>query len=306
MPKYYAVKVGKKPGIYSSWSECKKQVDGFSGATYKSFSSLKEAEDFLAFKLESTKIIENDTNSKQTILRVYVDGSYSKEYQVYSYGCVLLNEKLDKIQYLSGSGNDKNLVDLWNVAGELLGAIKAIEFAYENKYDKVLIYHDYEGIAKWAIGEWKAKKNGTKTYFEFIKEYKDKIKIEFSKVKAHSGVYYNEEADRLAKEAFLTYVNSLQKSSSIEEAAEISVEEKIFHDIMSNDDKGKKAFMVLTGNYVITEAKINKLAKTIWKSKGKKIGDILNISSILDTKNSVLSLEITTKEQEVNYSFKTS
>ena len=30
--KYYAVRKGKTPGIYNSWSECKLQVDGFSGA----------------------------------------------------------------------------------------------------------------------------------------------------------------------------------------------------------------------------------------------------------------------------------
>ena len=35
--KYYAVKVGKTPGIYQTWDECKANVDGFSGALYKSF-----------------------------------------------------------------------------------------------------------------------------------------------------------------------------------------------------------------------------------------------------------------------------
>ena len=31
MAKYYAVKVGRKPGIYLSWDECKMQVDRYSG-----------------------------------------------------------------------------------------------------------------------------------------------------------------------------------------------------------------------------------------------------------------------------------
>ena len=35
MAKYYAVKNGRKPGIYSSWDECKKQVEKFKGAIYK-------------------------------------------------------------------------------------------------------------------------------------------------------------------------------------------------------------------------------------------------------------------------------
>ncbi len=44
--KFYAVKKGKKPGIYKSWDECKAQVDGYSGAVYKSFKILSEAEGF--------------------------------------------------------------------------------------------------------------------------------------------------------------------------------------------------------------------------------------------------------------------
>jgi len=37
--KAYAVYVGRKPGVYLSWDECKAQVDGFSGASYKGFLS---------------------------------------------------------------------------------------------------------------------------------------------------------------------------------------------------------------------------------------------------------------------------
>ena len=47
MAKYYAVKNGRKPGIYSSWDECKKQVEKFKGAIYKSFTSLEDAKVFI-------------------------------------------------------------------------------------------------------------------------------------------------------------------------------------------------------------------------------------------------------------------
>jgi ribonuclease HI len=42
--KYYVVWQGRKPGIFTSWAECEKQVKGFAAAQYKSFESLKEAE----------------------------------------------------------------------------------------------------------------------------------------------------------------------------------------------------------------------------------------------------------------------
>ena len=45
--KYYAVKNGRKIGIFESWDECKLQVDGFSGAEYKSFTKKEEAKAYL-------------------------------------------------------------------------------------------------------------------------------------------------------------------------------------------------------------------------------------------------------------------
>lgn len=45
--KYYAVQKGRKPGIYETWSACEAQVKGFSGAVYKSFPTLSEAQSFI-------------------------------------------------------------------------------------------------------------------------------------------------------------------------------------------------------------------------------------------------------------------
>lgn len=35
--KFYAVRVGRVPGIYESWEECKINTHGFSGSVFKSF-----------------------------------------------------------------------------------------------------------------------------------------------------------------------------------------------------------------------------------------------------------------------------
>ncbi|MGG1313780.1 ribonuclease H [Cohnella laeviribosi] len=42
--KYYVVWAGRNPGIYESWPECRKQIEKFEGAKYKSFESRAEAE----------------------------------------------------------------------------------------------------------------------------------------------------------------------------------------------------------------------------------------------------------------------
>ena len=47
--KYYAVKAGRTPGIYTDWAEAEAQVKGFSGAEFKAFHTRKEAEAWLRF-----------------------------------------------------------------------------------------------------------------------------------------------------------------------------------------------------------------------------------------------------------------
>ena len=42
--KFYTVWEGRKKGVYDSWDECKKQVEGVQGAKYKAFESKSEAE----------------------------------------------------------------------------------------------------------------------------------------------------------------------------------------------------------------------------------------------------------------------
>lgn len=55
MPKFYAVKKGRTTGVFMTWDECKLQVSGFSGAIYKSFPSMKLAEEFISGEMESGK-----------------------------------------------------------------------------------------------------------------------------------------------------------------------------------------------------------------------------------------------------------
>ena len=84
---------------------------------------------------------------------------------------------------------------------EIKGAEAAVKKAIELGIKELVIYYDYMGIEMWATGAWKRNKAGTIAYHEYIMSVKDKIKLTFVKVKGHSGVEGNEEADKLAKQA---------------------------------------------------------------------------------------------------------
>lgn len=189
--KYYVVRNGRKNGIYRTWDECKAQVDGFSGAVYKSFKTEKEAQEFYSGGTQA------DSKSSSNIVKAYVDGSFYGGR--YAYGVVVLRDGREIC--FSGEDNDKELAGMHNVAGEIEGAKAAMQYAVKEGLEEIIIYHDYEGIAKWCLSEWKTNKEGTKAYKAYYDSIKSQINIKFVKVKGHSGDKYNDMADRLAKSA---------------------------------------------------------------------------------------------------------
>lgn len=191
---FYAVRVGKKPGIYRTWDECKEQVHGAKGAEYKKFKTREEAEAFLERKDGSPNVEE----LLEDEMIAYVDGSYNAKEESYGYGIVTLTAQ--GRQDFSGVKHDKLHVHR-NVAGEVHGAIYAIQIALEEGMKKLYLYYDYAGIEHWALGEWKTNHELTREYKKAYDRLKDQIEVHFIKVKAHSSDYYNDEADRLAKEA---------------------------------------------------------------------------------------------------------
>ena len=194
MAKFYAVKKGKKTGIFSTWDECKEQVTGFKGAVYKGFKTLSEAEAFLERNEEKNENIEEVDG-----VYAYIDGSFDRVNGIYGSGVVIVDGD-EKYEY-KHAGNREDYAQLHNVAGELEAAKFVMWYAVDKKIKEITLFYDYQGIEAWAVGDWKANLPYTQDYVKFYNKVKSAVKVNFVKVKAHTGIELNEVVDKLAKEA---------------------------------------------------------------------------------------------------------
>ena len=71
--KFYAVRQGRKIGMFLTWDECKKQVMGYPGAIYKSFGTEEEAKEYLGIAVAADDMQGGDPSAGA--VEIYVDGS---------------------------------------------------------------------------------------------------------------------------------------------------------------------------------------------------------------------------------------
>lgn len=211
MNKYYAVAVGRQPGIYRSWTETEKQVKGFKGAKFKSFKTLDEAQIYLnpnktvspliSPRSDSPPLDQPIVNSSDGII-VYTDGSCVDK--VGGLGYVMINN--GTVTPISAQ------VPVYPCTNQIAELYAIYTVLYNiNLKTNITIYTD----SKYSIGcltEWHHnwRKNGwvnskgepvaNKELIQAILSVSSTMNIKYNHVRAHRGDHYNEWADRLANE----------------------------------------------------------------------------------------------------------
>ena len=183
--KFYAIKTPEESKIVMTWAECEKMTHGVKGVLFKSFATRAEAEAWISG-------IEAPVPGG---LRIFVDGSFSPDYPKSGWAFVVTE---DDNELARGSGLTAFDAESRNIDGEVMASFQAMKWLEAND-KRGVICHDYEGIARWAKGEWQAKSNIAKRYVVAAQPYLHRV--QFEKVAAHTGVKWNELVDKLAKEA---------------------------------------------------------------------------------------------------------
>ena len=222
--KFYAVRSGHKRGIYRTWEECRKQVEGYSNAVYKGFFTLRDAEEFLdggrAAKASPSGMLEIEnaitiprflpgpaaSGAKHVV--IYADGACAGNPGPGGYGVVVLH-----------GGQRRELSAGFRLTTnnrmEILGCIAGLR-ALKECCD-VTIYSDSKYVVnamakswalKWRKQGWK-RKDETGAFKDVrnpdlwaqMLELCDKHRVRFSWVRGHDGNEGNERCDQLARAA---------------------------------------------------------------------------------------------------------
>ena len=231
--KFYVVWQGRETGIFTDWNTCKKHVDKFAGARYKSFTSQSEAK--AAFEGENasspTSTELHPITSKASTPKKTTPSQGVKTYSPSEVAALAIDTKIftdggcDPNPGKAGSGiavyRNEQLDELWyglynpqgtNNTAELNALHQALIMANtEITHGRsVAIFCDsqysIQCITQWAVGWEKkgwTKKSGEiknleliKTMFALHQELKHNIQV--LHVNGHVGVEGNELADRMS------------------------------------------------------------------------------------------------------------
>lgn len=229
--KFYAVRTGRKTGIFLSWDECRAQVEGFGGARYKSFLSEEEARSWLTAAQPLAALFdeavahpvrrtparvahgacrEEAPAPEADLCHVYTDGSCLRNPNGPGGWAVCIVRAGEVETTLSGGDPSTT-----NNRMEMMAAIEALR--HLPKREPIVLSTDSQylknGITKWMFS-WKRrgwkKADGSPVLNRELWQELDALiagrRIVFRWVKGHAGHRYNEMCDRLAKkeaQAFL-------------------------------------------------------------------------------------------------------
>jgi ribonuclease HI len=213
--KFYAIAVGRKPGIYGNWPAAQAQVKGYPGAKFKGFPTRAEAEQWLDNPSGSgpagdkrkghatVSASPDDTSPKAGEVTIYTDGGARFNPGPGGYGIVIIDQEGGR-QELSGGYRHTT-----NNRMELMGCIVALR-SMKQWQGTITLYSDssyvVNGISKGWAKNWR--KNGwiksdkqpaiNPDLWAELLDLVEGMRITFKWVKGHAGHPMNERCDELA------------------------------------------------------------------------------------------------------------
>jgi ribonuclease HI len=172
--KFYVVWKGRKTGVFTSWNVCKRQIDGFEAAQYKSFANLEEAEiaskkSYDDYKGKNTKTVtlssvEKEKFGKPILKSISVDAACAGNPGIMEYKGVFTHNKMQL--FLMGPFQKGT-----NNIGEFLALVHGIALLKSKNKEDIPIYSDSKIAMSWV------KQKRCKTNMHFDASNKDLLDL---------------------------------------------------------------------------------------------------------------------------------
>ena len=204
--KVYAVRKGKRPGIYYTLIQAEEQVNGFLSAEWRSFRSVKSA---MAYMDEGIR--EEEGTGSTRVAEVFTDGSFFKSPDRAGWGYLILGHadkdtfyrdrtilqqaqgpvslsRWDEEHYLGARALTNNTGELSAMGNAMKWLLSEIEAGRLGDTEEVTITSDSLYAIQMVRGAWKAKSN--KLMIWKLKELKkrlgEKMHVRLRWTKAHT------------------------------------------------------------------------------------------------------------------------
>ena len=218
--KIYAVKRGRKTGLFNTWDECKAQVAGVQGAVYKGFMDIDEANAWLSGSTAASVAVKGTpvrTGEQTSLFGEEKDAPINEDYVIYTDGSCLRNPDgpggwaavitktaTGEKQEISGgeASTTNNRMEL--TAGIM--ALRALPEGASTAFFADSQYLQNAFVKRWLVS-WKRRgwitSTGTPVKNQDLWMALDaevsRHEVHFHWVKGHAGNEDNERCDRLAK-----------------------------------------------------------------------------------------------------------
>lgn len=190
---YYAVKVGRRPGIYDNWADCLAQTDHYPNSQHRKFDSMLEARKYLGV-----------TDPFRTLI-AYIGGARNKKTLGVGviFHDVVTEESISEI----GSFSTKSCQNVAKWAPYFVGCYFAIHKAQTEKYNQLIICTNEPGLRLWIKKGYGKYTYMANRFLDLLANSKN-IEIVFA-----NGIEYDEEladiACDLAEEAAVNKINPI-------------------------------------------------------------------------------------------------
>lgn len=226
--KFYAVKKGRVTGLFTTWADCKAQVDGFPGAVFKSFPTEQEAAAWLSGAAGPLSLFPEDTGTGKQRKQakpapraktappvdkhettaeyiVYTDGSCLRNPGgPGGYAAVIVSMQDGEVREISGGepSTTNNRMEL-RAGVESLSSLPpgaTVDFFTDSQYLKNAFTKNW--LRNWKRNGWITATGDpvkNQDLWRGLDEAFSLRKVNFHWVKGHAGNRWNERCDTLAR-----------------------------------------------------------------------------------------------------------